>query len=271
MKPTKIYLFSLVRSLIALLCIPFCISCNVFAPFNTENSTEDIIEVAQQCEAQGDYNCAVYNYLKLPDSDLKNTKLCLGYMASAGLTLNSIVNTLVNQSNSAYVIGIFAQSLMPWNAARSTNASTAVNYCNAIAGPNATTTGILLQTVSLLVDCAVRMGKTDQFLATSDLLTDSCSTAGPNTGILTALDIAVASTGLATPSQPGMCPNDVQACKTDILSIQSGRLTDGSLSTIQSAYNMIPSALKSQTAIVIPVIRAALRAATPCPNGQSSC
>jgi hypothetical protein len=254
--------------------LPLCVSCNVFAPFNTTTTTQDLIEIAEQCEVNNDYTCAVDNYLQLPDGYLKNQKLCAGYMAKAGLTLSAILNSVVSNPTNPYLLGVLATDFIPWNTTKASDAQSAVTYCTNNAGTGASSSDILLQTISFILDCTMRMARANSWVAISEV--DPCdSVSGSNSGTLSALDISKANTGIIGPGSPGMCPVDVEACLSDILAIQSGQLGVSSLASIQSAYNSLPVALRSTCSdgntLCNELLRFSIRQTVACPNGESSC
>ncbi len=56
--------------------LPVLISCNIYAPLSSNSTVEDHLEEAQKCLHEGNYTCAIENYEKLPEGDLRKQKLC---------------------------------------------------------------------------------------------------------------------------------------------------------------------------------------------------
>lgn len=235
--------------------LPILISCNIYAPLTSNSTVEDHLEEAQKCLHEGDYGCAIENYEKLPEGDLRKQKLCTVNLARAGFTLSSLINTITQSKDQ--VLGDLATGLGKWSEIKATSAQAAVTNC--LDFKNAATSGdlgILLRTVSLFVDCANRISKTDQFVAVSDSDTD-CNTTGNNSGTITKTDVSATSGGGISASQPGMCAADVTACVNDIVAVPASELEGSGLGDIQGAYNQIPADLKNSGAAT-PVIRGAI-------------
>jgi hypothetical protein len=250
-----------------LLAVLLLASCNIYAPFNSKSSEIDYVEEGTKCLNQGDFACAIANYQSLPDGDLKNQKLCTGYLAKAGLTLNVLLNIVTQQNQT--MIGALAQALIPWSATRQSDAENAKSFCVTYQTANPTNSNAaLFATMGYLVDCAVVMAKTDQYVGVDD--NDAvCNTAGNNNGTLTSSDIS--GTGAAN----FMCTQDTITCGYDIAEISTPAfkqsLRDAGLSNIAGALDAVPSDLTtkldtssaSNTTAAADTYRAALATTVP--------
>lgn len=214
-------------------------SCNLYSPFNSTSTPNDFLEEALKCLHNGDFACAITNYEQLPDGDLKNQKLCTAYMAKAGLTLNTMLNVVTEQSTG--MLGSLANAVIPWTAQKTTDAETARSYCNTF-GASATSgeNGVYLSSLGLMLDCAVRMAKTDQFVGASEADT-SCSTVATKTGgRISQGDIEGSGTQV-------MCTADVTQCRNDFVAVQNNNaaIQQAGLSDLKGALDAVPAELKN--------------------------
>lgn len=227
--------------------------CNIYQPFKSSKTANDYIEEAQKCLHDGDYDCAITNYNQLPAGVDKQEKLCTVYISKAGMSLSDLVS-VVNQ-NSVRMMGALAQSIVPWTEAKGTAIAAGITACGDSALV-ATETGKLLKALALYTDCAVRMAKTDEFVATSNSDT-ACDTAGNRNGLVREGDIADNSDG--TISATGMCAADVTACRTDLRTISVESLLSGiGVDSLATAYQAIPSELTGSSSGTTDGLRAAL-------------
>lgn len=220
-------------------------ACNVWSPLEAENDSEALIEAAQKCLHDGDYDCAIEKYLALPVGELRDRKLCTGYLVKGGFTLNSFLNVV--SLDSSDMLGALAQSLVPWSEDRGDAAANAYTHCKAF-GEYSTSgsLGVLLKTMGAYVDCASRISRTDLWVATSNADT-SCSTPGNGDEIITQSDLGPAG-GSISSGNPGMCASDVNACVEELSDLDSsgtsGELGDSGLGDIQGSFDSIPDELK---------------------------
>lgn len=217
------------------------IGCNAYRPFNSKSEINDYLEEAQRCLHDGDFDCAISNYNALPDGAQKQEKLCLVYLSKGGMSLSDLVS-VVNQSSNT-MLGALAQSLVPWTAAKSDSIDLAKTHC-ADSSLTGTNTGVLLKALSLYSHCAIRMAKTDVYVATSNGDTN-CNTAGDGDGRITSNDISDNSNG--TISSRGMCSADVTTCATDLNGISNGELASAGLSDLENAFDALPAGSTSGT------------------------
>jgi hypothetical protein len=202
------------------------LSCNVYAPLNSNNSDLDKLEEAQKCLKDSDYACAISQYKNLSDPTLKNQKLCQAYLSKGGVTLSVLVKE-INNSSTKMLSGL-ARALTPWDAQKSEDLDNAKTYCTAYFGDSSSQKmGLLLNTISLFSHCAIRVAKANLFQATHD--TGPCNQTLSTDNSLTATDIALTSDGTVGTNSPGMCPKDVQDCGDDLVSVA---LSESDLSSL---------------------------------------
>src|ERR1700733_1035622 len=103
------------RLWIFFLAIPFIASCNAWAPFDAAGSDQDHTEEGIQCLDQNNPNCAIGKFNQLPDGDAKFVPLCEIELSQAGLTLDTLVNFLLNLNATSTLLGQFSQALSPWS------------------------------------------------------------------------------------------------------------------------------------------------------------
>lgn len=224
--------------------LTFLLGCNVYSPFVGSGSDEDRVEAARKCLHEGDYQCAITFYSEIESEELRNRKLCEVYLSQGGMTLNVLINTII--SSNSNMLGELAQSLVPWTQEKSDSFDQAKTYCTAFEQVATTTvslnSAVLLKSISLFTHCAIRIAKTDKYVATSNADT-ACNTAGNSSGTITTDDITTNSDGSITST--GMCATDVTACGVDISGIDGDALSNAGLSGVQGALNSVPDALKS--------------------------
>ncbi|MBI4404158.1 MAG: hypothetical protein HY537_08355, partial [Deltaproteobacteria bacterium] len=219
----------------------FLVSCNVFNPFYSKNTPEDLIEDALRCLHKGDFDCSIDNYLALPDGNLKSTRLCTAYLARAGLTLRTYLDVVTVES--ATMLGTAADSFLPWNLQKQSDAEQAKIHCAAITGK----LGALLNTVALIVHCAMSVAKTDAVVGSSisDMV---CTTAGNGSGKITKKDIVNDSSV--------MCSTDVLGCRNDFVDQAFARLEQEGLGELKRVYDTLPAELKNSQATVATILTA---------------
>lgn len=215
---------------VLLVCAVVVTACNIYAPFQPEGHVEDYLEAAQACLHKGDYACAIEKYEKLPEGNLRSEKLCMTYLSKAGFGLNALLSTL--KQNNQQMMGSLANVFLPWSDTKGTDAATAKTHCIAVTGSSAA----LLKNVGYIVDCAMRMAKTDQRIGSNDS-EETCTTAGNQSGRVTSSDIG--STGTA-----GMCKTDVIECANDMKAVSSSDLNNSQLSDIGSTVDKVPANLR---------------------------
>lgn len=225
-------------------------SCNIYSPFAQKSSTQDLVEEGQRCMHDGDYACAEEAYTAIPDAEVKNEKLCKMFLTKGGMTLSFLIDTVTN--NSSKMLGELAQGLVPWTQAKSDaldSAKTAcANYVSSTTTSASANQATLLQSVGLLVHCAIRVAKTDVYVATSNSDT-ACNTAGGGNGTISQSDIGDNADGTIT--SRGMCAADASMCTTDISSMSASSLSAAGLSAIADALNAIPAALRTSSSTAI--------------------
>src|SRR4051794_17305812 len=101
---------SLLRFSASIAVVPLLVSCNLYSPFESDSSDQDHLEVARKCEHQGDYACAVDEYMKLSDGNAKELKLCVANLGRAGFTLTALINTF--KTPNVKVLGNIANQLL---------------------------------------------------------------------------------------------------------------------------------------------------------------
>lgn len=228
------------------------LSCNAYAPLNSNNSDLDKLEEAQKCLKDSDYDCAINQYKGLGDATLKNQKLCQAYLSKGGITL-SVLAKEINNSSAKMLSGL-AKALFPWSSQKSEDLDNAKNYCVAYSSDSSSgEMGILLRTVAVFSHCAIRVTKAELFQATSDA--GPCNQTISANGSLDALDIAVNSNGTLASNAPGMCSDDVNTCGQDITSITEAELTQAGFDKLAGAINNLPQGFNLGT----DSIRAAIR------------
>lgn len=199
-------------------------SCNLYTGFGTAGSDEAKIEQALSCLHDNNYDCAIENYGKLSDATEKNRRLCQVNLARAGLTLSVLINKLGSGTGSASALGDLATAILPWTQVKQTAIEAAAAPCDAYYAASTTSKiNQVLEVLSGVMDCAVRLAKADQFVAKSDADT-ACTTAGNNDGKVTAADVADNGNGMITAT--GMCTADAKACK-DRISATKGAAQGG--------------------------------------------
>ena len=192
-----------------------------------------------------DFGCAITHYNALSDGALKQQKLCLVYLAKGGVTLTALINTI--NKNDSKLLGNLANRLTPWSSTKSADLDLAKTHCaNFAAESSSGDQGTLLKSISLFSHCAIRIAKTDQFVAISSSDT-ACTTSGNNVGGITAADIGPSSGDISSTSV-GMCPADVTTCVSDIAGISGTGLTNAGLGDIKSSLDAIPANLKDTSA-----------------------
>ncbi|MCX6103426.1 MAG: hypothetical protein NT000_09235 [Proteobacteria bacterium] len=224
------------------------LSCNVYSPLNSNNSDLDKLEEAQRCLKDLNYNCAIAQYEGIKDSDLKEQKLCQVYLTKGGVTLAVLINTL--NKNSSKVLGNLAKNFLPWTSQKLTDLELAKTHCmNFAETSKSADLGVLLKTIAVFSDCAIRMARAEKFKATTE--DQGCTIASDTTnGKLEAGDI-----GQSGGVLPGMCRSDVVACGADLISVTEATLNSSGFSDLAAAIQLLPPGITSGTTITI---RAAL-------------
>jgi hypothetical protein len=237
-------------SLCVLLLLP---SCNIYSLVSKASSDQDRVEEGQKCLHKNDYPCAIENYQAISDPNLKYQKLCLVYLLKVGVTLNTLLS-VVTQANSS-MLGNLSQKMLPWNDTKGTDAATGKDYCLSLSQlPDSGATGVLLKTLGMMVDCAVRMAKTDQFVG-ADALDTVCTTPGDRNGRISVSDIESAGGQV-------MCSSDVTLCQSDLSQISGSSLSQNGLNDIKGGVDSIPAALTDNTA-ALAAVRAAIQSTVP--------
>jgi len=227
--------------------LPLLLSCNIYAPLTGNSSDEDHLEEAQKCLHNGNYDCAIAEYNKLPEGSLKKQKLCTAHLSKMGFTLSSLINTVQEQSSG--VLGKLANNLGVWSADKYASSEAARAAClDFSAQSDSGDLGVLLKTLGLLGHCANLVSKADLIVGVTDDENEDCTTAGNSSGTVNQADITKDGSGSATPSNPGMCAKDAVACRTDILALDPSSLDDSGLGDIKGAYDQIPEELKDEGA-----------------------
>ncbi len=218
-------------------------SCNIYRPLDPAKSDEGYLEEGLRCYHLKDYDCAVAAFEKLSDSDTKTEKLCMGYLAQAGLTLDLLLN-VVNQANST-MLGQLATALLPWSSGKETASQNASAKCLMYATTGtASDVKTLLNYVAQMVDCSTRLARTDTF---GDKASDCTASHTPVTsGEITDGDVDF------------MCAADAEACADNIATISSSQLGTSGLGSLKSALDLFPAELKS-AASVAATVRTALK------------
>jgi len=238
--------------------------CNVFAPFQPDSSDQDHLEEALACLSNNaNYNCALTEYNKLSSQALKDQNLCMVNISLAGMTLNNLVNVVVQNSGSSTMIGSLANAVLPWSSAEVTAAAAAAGTppntngeCqNFQADAGSGQLGLLLSALSYMVDCTARFARTatqvDDGTGTYPIRTPT------NYGTVTQNSICSnPPTCTLSAGTPGLADTDALACSNDIQAV--GNLDVGGLSQIQSAIATL-NGLGLTTGQTADAVREALR------------
>ncbi|MSP19498.1 MAG: hypothetical protein EXR74_08010 [Bdellovibrionales bacterium] len=229
------------------------ISCNVYSPLNSNNSDLDKLEEAQKCLKDLNYNCAITQYQGIKDSDLKEQKLCQVYLTKGGVTLNTLINTI--SKNSSKMLGDLSKTFIPWTSQKLNDLELAKTHCVSFAETSKSgDQGVLLKTIAVFSDCAIRMARTEIFRATTEA--QGCAIASSTTnGTLEVGDIGQ-SNGVIDSDNPGMCQSDVLACQADLGSLIEADLNNGGFPDLAGAIHLLPDGITSSSTTTI---RAALR------------
>jgi len=195
--------------------LPFVLSCNHFKPFSAPGDDETYREEAKYCLHNSDYTCAVDAYNHLSDPDERDQQLCLVEMAQSGMTLTALVNVVSEKTTGQQLFGALANQLIPYSSDKGAAATDAKTKCAALttSGPRGKLNE-LLQVLSLMVDCSLRMARTQQTQCTA--IRDGGQVAGPGHSTVSKTDISPDGTGALISGQPGMCDTDANACGSDI-------------------------------------------------------
>jgi hypothetical protein len=224
------------RFLVLALACPLLLSCNVYKNFASPGNSVEYIEEAQRCLADGNYDCAIANYSKVTDANTKNEKLCIVNIARAGLGMSALIDVITNSGSGSRVLRNLAEKVMPYSTTKEEAAAASITACALMASSD---TATLLKSLSYLVDCGVRVAKTDTLITSVDNGGTTCNStaSGDASGTITATDIGGdPATGVLSVTHPGMCTYDAQQCKSDLLNAQA---LNGGLST--SGFDSIAS------------------------------
>ncbi len=266
------------KKFIYLLAVVMLSGCNVFEPFDTKSTTNDLMELATQCLDNGDFGCAINYYNQLPAGLQRDQNLCVVYLAKAGMTIDTLINIINagSNSNSQMVLGQVAQAMMPWSSTQSSDIQSAVTSCNNFStDTSADTTAALLVAISYFTDCAVRIARTDQFVggtptadggnaSNNDDHDTVCMTPGLQAGKVTAEGVGY--DGLS-PLQTGMCQTDVVQCQSDIQNVLTNSdlknaLNNNGLSYIVTAFENVPPSVQN-TGIALDTARYGISQTVP--------
>lgn len=202
---------------------------------------EDYLEEAIKCLNDGDFECAVEQYKGIPDAEERGRRVCIGYLAKAGLTLKGFLNT-VNQPNNVY-LGTLAQVFVPWSQSRETDSNEAKRECATYAATTTNTgMGSLLKFIGNSIHCSIRMAKSDSVVAGSNG-EGSCNQSGNNDQKITKSDILNAPTG--------MCREDVITCLEDNAELVSQNLANAGSDTKKNFDDLPPSLKNSSTTTTV--------------------
>lgn len=235
------------RFLVLALACPLLLSCNVYKSFASPSTTVEYIEEAQRCLADGDYDCAIVNYGKVTDANTKNEKLCIVNIARAGLNMSALIDVITNSGSGARVLRSLAEKILPYTQTKEDAAAASITACALMASSD---TATLLKSLSYLVDCGVRVAKTDTLITSVDNGGATCNSteAGNASGTITAEDIGGdptvgAGAGDLSVTYPGMCTYDAHQCKTDMSNAQAlnGGLSTGGFDSIASNITALSS------------------------------
>jgi len=223
--------------------LPLVASCNLYRSFSSAVSSEDLIEEARACLHAGDYDCAIANYELLPAGAERTEKLCVVNVAKAGLGLNVMIDTITNNATDSnfVMLGQLANQLLPYTAAKEAAAVEAKTHCDAMGG--VTRTAKLMKILSRLVDCAVRMGKTDTLVSdTNEPASCNSTISKTGDGAITAADIGGDAGGDITVTD-GMCDYDANMCLEDLEDASNESLASQGLTTLEDNLDLIPAGL----------------------------
>lgn len=231
--------------LVALGVLPFAVSCNLYKPFSSGSSVSDILEEAQACLHAADYDCAITQYSRLPDGNQKSEKLCVVNMAKAGFGLTVMMETVTNSNSSTALVGSLANDLLPFSATKLAAAEAAKENCADMTSTD--DTAKLYKVLSLLVDCAIRIARTDTQQATSANPTE-CNITEEHTGdgVIDASDIGGnAGTGALSGGEPGMCDVDALICVENLDLAVDEDLTGSGMGFLEGNLGAIPAGVVS--------------------------
>lgn len=218
------------RSLVLLSALAILASCNLYSKFGSTGSDEAKIEEALHCLHDGNYACAIENYTALADTTERAKRLCQVNLARAGLTLSVLINTLGSNTGNSDVLGKVANAVIPWTQEKQTAVEAAATPCDTyFAVDTAAQYGKVLLGLSAIMNCAVGMAKSDQFVATSSADT-ACTTAGNGDGVVTPADISDQTDGTITTK--GMCSADVTACRDRLVTVSSATGGDANIDQV---------------------------------------
>ena len=238
--------------------IPLFTSCNIYKPFATPSNDEEYRQAALSCLQDNNYTCAVDYYNKLSDTGERDQNLCTVEMAQAGMTLIALVNVVSDKSTGVKLFGALANQLMPYNVAKGTAATDAKAKCAMLptTGPRAKLNTLLL-TLSYLVDCSVRMAKTETLVCT--LASDGGQQNGAGNATIKTSDISTQANGTLSAGNPGMCDSDANACGQDVFNALNtlGTLRSSGFDQVANNINAISTIFGTGS----PVLGAASRVA----------
>ena len=197
--------------------------CNVFAPFQSTNSQQDLLELGQQCLNNKNPLCAITYFNQLPSGTLKNENMCAVYTSLGGTTLDALASASVNASNVTngfdYFIGFLAQALVPYSASNLNYlTANALQFCSQLTN-NANP---FLATLYYMSDCALRVAKTDQTVCT--ISGTGPTTNGNQNGHITRSDICTASSCTGNANN-AMCSADALACYNDFIAVPAAYMS----------------------------------------------
>ncbi|MCB0404811.1 MAG: hypothetical protein KDD51_08485, partial [Bdellovibrionales bacterium] len=203
--------------------------------------TQGILEEALKCYRNGDIACAISYYNQLSDGSLKSRQLCTAYMYKAGMGLSQLVSTT---QKSTGMFGSLANELVPWNSTKGADAASALtncsNYATAESGGANERESVLFKALSVFLDCAMKMAKSD--LTNQNGAAGSCDHtadgATSGNGVITKEDIDSAGNDGDLTGNQGMCDADATSCTTN-LSTVSTDLTNAGFTN----FNNIPTGL----------------------------
>lgn len=219
------------RSLVMACLLVGLASCNIYSKLGSLGSDEAKIEEAMKCLHEGDFDGAIVQYTALEDTTERARRLCQVQLARAGLTLSVMINQLGSGTSSASILGDLATAILPWTQEKLTAVVAAVTPCGDYLKANATSQyAKVLVSLSGVMDCAVRLAKTDTLVASSDGDT-ACTTAGNGDGKIDASDVSTSTNGTIT-TGTGMCTADATACKDRLLATAGGKGGDANIDEI---------------------------------------
>ncbi|MCB0417114.1 MAG: hypothetical protein H6617_08015 [Bdellovibrionaceae bacterium] len=233
MKKNVVYLFFLVS----------LISCNIYAPFQSNLGTQGILEEALKCYRNGDIACAISYYNQLSDGSLKSRQLCTAYMYKAGMGLSQLITTTQKSSG---MLEALANELVPWSSTKGSDAASAVTHCTNYktqeSGGTNERESVLFKAISIFLDCATRIAKSDQINQSGNAGTcdNTSSTSGVfNNGAITKLDLdSDGGVDGDLAGDQGMCDSDATTCSGNLVGI-SGELSAAGFGN----FNTFPAAL----------------------------